>query len=305
MGLPTKKQLHKHRRGTRKALDTLDALHKDKAQAETLDSIESGESAEPALPKKSGKHANNAAAPASDKDVKREKKRPVQASEKETENEAVIAAADMSQQSAQSTNNDGGSDATEKHPIPAVETMQSVPDPADPPQNAQEKETPVEKRPEDIEKPELSQFADIEEDTQQGRFLSFRIENEDYGIEIKYVTEIIVIQKITEVPHTPGYIKGVINLRGKVIPVMDVRKRFSLAERPYDDRTCIIVVSLSEVAVGLIVDTVNEVVDIPDEMVDPPPSTHGGIESNYISGMGKVGKKVKILLDLEHLLNLT
>ena len=119
------------------------------------------------------------------------------------------------------------------------------------------------------------------------------------------MTEIIVMQKITEVPNTASFIRGVINLRGKVIPVIDVRERFHLETRQYDDRTCIVVVDVSEIAVGLIVDTVNEVIDIPEDRVDPPPATHAGIESNYISGMGKVGKTVKILLDVKNVLNLT
>jgi len=148
------------------------------------------------------------------------------------------------------------------------------------------------------------QFIDIEEDTQKDRYLSFRIAKEDYALEIKYVTEIIVMQRITEVPNTPSYIKGVINLRGRVIPVIDVRERFHLAARDYDDRTCIVVVSVSEIAVGLIVDTVNEVLDIPADMVDPPPAAYSGIESSYISGMGKVGRKVKILLDARNVLKL-
>jgi len=149
---------------------------------------------------------------------------------------------------------------------------------------------------------EIEQIDDIEEDTQKDRFLSFRIREEDYGIEIRFVTEIIVMHKITVVPDTPPFIKGVINLRGKVIPVMDVRERFKMETRDYDDRTCIIVVDVDEITLGLIVDTVNEVVDIPETQIDAPPATHSGIESNYIKGMGKVGKKVKILLDVERVL---
>lgn len=99
----------------------------------------------------------------------------------------------------------------------------------------------------------------IEEDTLKGRFLTFRLANEDYGLEIRYVTEIIGIQKITEVPDMPCFVKGVINLRGKVIPVMDVRARFSLPERDYDERTCIVVVNVEEKSVGLVVDKVNDV----------------------------------------------
>jgi purine-binding chemotaxis protein CheW len=140
-----------------------------------------------------------------------------------------------------------------------------------------------------------------DEDTQKDKYLTFRIANEDYGIAIANVTEIIGIQSITEIPEMPDYIKGVINLRGKVIPVMDVRKRFKLSEREYDERTCIIVVEIDNTSVGLVVDTVNEVADIPEDQVEPPPkSKHKG--GSYIQGIGKIGKEVKILLDINKIL---
>ena len=141
----------------------------------------------------------------------------------------------------------------------------------------------------------------IEEDTQKGRFLTFRLAEEDYGLEIRYVTEIIGIQKITEVPDLPGFVKGVINLRGKVIPVMDVRARFSLPERAYDERTCIVVVNVEEKSVGLVVDKVNEVASIADDQIEPPPRA-GHDTCSYIQGIGKMGDEVKILLDVKHLL---
>lgn len=140
-----------------------------------------------------------------------------------------------------------------------------------------------------------------EEDTLKGKFLTFHLSREDYGIEIRYVTEIIGIQRITEVPDMPGFVKGVINLRGKVVPVMDVRLRFGLQERDYDDRTCIVVVEIDGKAIGLVVDKVNEVADIDDAQIEPPPQ--GGISGNgYIQGMGKLGDEVKILLDVQKLL---
>ena len=140
-----------------------------------------------------------------------------------------------------------------------------------------------------------------DEDTQKDKYLTFRIANEDYGIAIANVTEIIGIQSITEIPEMPDYIKGVINLRGKVIPVMDVRNRFKLPPREYDERTCIIVVEIDGTSVGLVVDTVNEVVGIPEEQVEPPPkSKHKG--GSYIMGIGKIGKEVKILLDINKIL---
>ncbi len=140
-----------------------------------------------------------------------------------------------------------------------------------------------------------------DEDTQKDKYLTFHIGTEDYGISIAYVTEIIGIQSITEIPEMPDFIKGVINLRGKVIPVMDVRIRFKLSPRDYDERTCIIVVEIDETSVGLVVDAVNEVADIPEDQVEPPPQSRrkGG---SYIQGIGKIDKKVKILLDINKIL---
>jgi purine-binding chemotaxis protein CheW len=140
------------------------------------------------------------------------------------------------------------------------------------------------------------------EDTQEGKYLTFHMAGEDYGIEIRHVTEIIGIQRITEVPDMPAFIKGVVNLRGKVIPVMDVRARFSLPSREYDERTCIIVVNYNDASVGLVVDQVNEVADIPKENIEPPPRSTAGGSSQYIQGMGKIGDQVKILLNVGKLL---
>lgn len=139
------------------------------------------------------------------------------------------------------------------------------------------------------------------EDTQKDLFLTFRLGSEDYGMEIFHVIEIVGIQKITEVPDMPLYIKGVINLRGSVIPVMDVRLRFGMPEREYDDRTCLIVVRVGDVTTGLVVDRVNEVSEISGQQIEPPPRT-GGETAQYLKGMGKVGDSVKILLDMERLL---
>lgn len=145
---------------------------------------------------------------------------------------------------------------------------------------------------------------DLSEDTQKGKFLTFCMGNEFYGIEIKYVTEIIGLQPITEIPEMPEYIKGIINLRGKIIPVMDVRLRFRKPYKEYNDRTCIVVIEIREVLIGLIVDTVSEVIAIPDEeIVAPPGVTKEG--NKYIKGIGKVGNDVKLLLDSDKLLNET
>lgn len=148
----------------------------------------------------------------------------------------------------------------------------------------------------------LDEDDNVDEDTQEDKFLTFLLNKEEYGIEIRHVTEIIGLQNITEVPDMPPYIKGVINLRGKVIPVMDVRLRFGMEERPYDDRTCIVVINIEDQSVGLIVDRVSEVLDIPKKDVEPPPRVKKGEGSRYINGMGKVGEHVKILLNERKLL---
>ena len=140
------------------------------------------------------------------------------------------------------------------------------------------------------------------EDTQEDKYLTFALRDEEYGIEIRDVTEIIGIQNITDLPDTLPFVKGVINLRGKVIPVIDVRLRFNIEKKEYSDRTCIIVVNISEMAVGLIVDTVSEVIDIPHKDVEPAPKISNRTGSRYIQGLGKVDGDVKILLNTQKLL---
>lgn len=148
----------------------------------------------------------------------------------------------------------------------------------------------------------IQELLEQEEDTQKGRFLTFALSNESYGIEIRYVTEIIGIQPITEVPELPDYIRGIINLRGKIIPVMDVRIRFKKPFREYNDRTCVIVIDIMDTSIGLIVDSVSEVISISDsEIVAPPDMNKSG--NKYIKGIGKVGSEVKLLLDCQKLLS--
>jgi len=142
-----------------------------------------------------------------------------------------------------------------------------------------------------------------EEDTQEGRFLTFSLGKESYGIEIRYVTEIIGIQPITEIPELPEYVKGIINLRGKIIPVMDVRLRFKKEPKDYTDRTCVIVVDIRDVSIGLIVDSVSEVITIPKQDIVEPPQMNKGYQNRYIKSIGKVGGEVKLLLDCDMLLN--
>ena len=149
----------------------------------------------------------------------------------------------------------------------------------------------------------LNEDIETSEDTQKGKFLAFSVGRESYGIEIKFVTEIIGIQDITEVPELPNYVRGIINLRGKIIPVIDVRVRFKKEAKEYTDRTCIVVVDIKGTSVGLIVDNVAEVISIDDSNIVPPPDIKTGFHNRYVRGIGKVGNEVKLLLDCEKLLN--
>ncbi|OHD18387.1 MAG: chemotaxis protein CheW [Spirochaetes bacterium GWD1_27_9] len=154
-----------------------------------------------------------------------------------------------------------------------------------------------------IQDDDLFLASDDDEDTQSNKFLSFKIGDESYGIEIKSIIEIVEVQRIIEVPDMPVYIKGVVNLRGKVIPVMDLRLRFNMQERKYDDRTCIIIVNVNNTAVGLIVDNVDEVLEIPENSIEPPPNFKTRSGSNkFINGLGKISEEVKILLDVQKIL---
>lgn len=141
-----------------------------------------------------------------------------------------------------------------------------------------------------------------QEDTLKGRYLIFSMGNESYGMEIRYITEIIGIQPITPVPDIPEYIKGITNLRGKIIPVMDARLRLKIAERAYDDRTCIIVLETGGTSTGLVVDRVSEVMSFKEEDIAPPPEIGRGREQCIIQGVGKADGGVKLLLDSRKLM---
>jgi purine-binding chemotaxis protein CheW len=149
----------------------------------------------------------------------------------------------------------------------------------------------------------INETDEFNEDTQKGRFLTFSIGKENYGIEISYVTEIIGMQPITVVPELPLYIKGIINLRGKIIPVLDVRLKFKREPKEYNDRTCIIVVDIMDISIGLIVDEVSEVISIEEENIVPPPSVKAGFHNHYVKGIGKVNNDIKLLLDCNKLIN--
>ena len=142
-------------------------------------------------------------------------------------------------------------------------------------------------------------------DSQKDKYVTFKSGNEYFGIKIEYVNEIIVYQEITEIPETEEYIKGLINLRGKIIPVIDVRIRFKQEPFEYNDRTCIIVLNVKELVVGLIVEKIAEVVEITEGNILPNPKIGKADRSQnkYVYGIGKVGDEVKLLLDPERLLN--
>lgn len=148
----------------------------------------------------------------------------------------------------------------------------------------------------------IENVIDLEEDTLKGRYLTFSIGSESYGIEVRFVTEIVGIQTITEIPELPEYVKGIINLRGKIIPVMDVRLRFRKEPKDYNDRTCVIVIDIRDLSIGLIVDAVSEVITIPEQDIVEPPQMNKGYSNRYIKNIGKVGNDVKLLLDCEKLL---
>ena len=140
-----------------------------------------------------------------------------------------------------------------------------------------------------------------------GKYLTFCLEDEDYGLEILKVQEIIGMQEITKIPRTPEFVKGVINLRGKVIPVLDLRLKFGMSEAEVSRKTCIIVVQIqlveTKVIMGIVVDEVSEVLDISDQEIEPAPSFGARIDTNFILGMAKSERAVKILLDLDRVLS--
>lgn len=135
------------------------------------------------------------------------------------------------------------------------------------------------------------------------QLVSFKIGKEEFGVDILKVQEIIRMMKITQVPNSPDYVDGVVNLRGKVIPVVDLRKRLGLEIKERDKNTRIIVVELENKTIGFIVDEVNEVLRIPRNITEAPPKLVSGIDSEYITAVGKLEDRLLILLDLEKVFN--
>jgi len=140
----------------------------------------------------------------------------------------------------------------------------------------------------------------------EGKYLTFALANEEYGLEILKVREIIGYIDVTAVPQTPHYVKGVINLRGQVIPVVDLRAKFGMETTDVTDETCIIVVEIvhadRKFSTGIVVDRVQEVLDIPGDSIEEAPQFDSTVNTSFILGMGKVGDAVKILLDIDKVL---
>jgi purine-binding chemotaxis protein CheW len=142
-----------------------------------------------------------------------------------------------------------------------------------------------------------------DEDTMSDKYLIFHLDNQQYAIAIQYVTDIINVQPVTRVPSCPEFVRGITNLRGKVIPIIDVRLRFGKPQQEYDDRTCIIVVELGEISVGMIIDSVSEVITIDNENISPPPSFSGNVDTRFVEGIGKTENGIKLILDCRTVLD--
>ncbi len=139
-------------------------------------------------------------------------------------------------------------------------------------------------------------MGDLAEETQ---LVSFRLGSEEYGVNIMQVQEIIRLTDITRVPKAPAFVEGIIDLRGRVLPIVDLRKRFDMEERQDTDATRIVVVNIDGMTVGLIVDSVSEVLRIPNRSIEPPPPIIAGVESRFLQGIGRINSRLLILLDLQ------
>lgn len=144
----------------------------------------------------------------------------------------------------------------------------------------------------------------VEQETMEEiKVIIFRLKNEEYGVDVSQVKSIERMERITRVPNTAPFVKGVINLRGVVIPIIDLRNRFGIEHLEYNDSTRIVIVNVDDVEVGLIVDAANDVIDIPVNSIEPPPKAVGGVESKYLRGVAKLSNRLLILLNLDKVLN--
>jgi purine-binding chemotaxis protein CheW len=152
---------------------------------------------------------------------------------------------------------------------------------------------------------ELNYEDDLEdnEDLMEDKYLTFRVHERHFGVDIRNVVEIVVLPYITEVPDMPSFVTGIINLRGKVIPLVDMRSRFLLPKAEFTERTCVIIIESNNYRVGLVVDSVDEVIKINKDQMEPTPRIGDSITSRFVEKIGKVGEDVKIILNLNKLLN--
>ncbi len=149
---------------------------------------------------------------------------------------------------------------------------------------------------------EQTNTATVDPATKAGKYLTFALGKEEYGVEILKVREIIGMMEITSVPRTPHFVKGVVNLRGKVIPVVDLRLKFNMEEADRTEETCIIVVAFRGMEMGVVVDRVSEVLDIDGEQIEDAPAFGVDVDTDFILGMGKANGRVTILLDIAKVL---
>lgn len=146
-------------------------------------------------------------------------------------------------------------------------------------------------------------FESLEEEKElETKYLIFGVGEKDFGLKIKYITEIVSIMPITEIPNVPEYLKGIVNLRGKGIPVIDTRIRFGNEEKEYNEKTVIVILNLNDHYFGLIVDGVREVISIQEDSIEPAIDFNMQTNSKFVEGLAKVGDRVKILLDVHKLI---
>ena len=147
----------------------------------------------------------------------------------------------------------------------------------------------------------LNRRAEVEGENSQ--LISFAVGDEEYGLEILRVKEVIRMREITRLPKQPTFIKGIINLRGDVIPIVDLREKFGLERHKYSPTTRVIVVDVEEKLVGMVVDAARQVVRVPADQIDPPPAIVGGMSTEYIKGVGKLDERMIILLNIDRILS--
>jgi len=158
-----------------------------------------------------------------------------------------------------------------------------------------------------VKKVSTADFRDEKNNAREGKYLTFTLAGEEYGIGILKVKEIIGVITITGIPQTPPHVKGVINLRGKIIPVIDLRLKFGLPVAEYTERTCIIVIEISKdngsILIGILVDSVSEVLNIKGADIEDTPDFGSNLNTDFVLGMAKAGGKIKILLDIDRVMN--